>query len=54
MVVEGTKVGDAEDYGGGMYQINISGTELSDHQAYLTLLEKNGFSKYVDNGENGL
>ena len=54
MVVEGTKVGDAEDYGGGMYQINISGTELSDYQAYLTLLEKNGFNKYVDNGENGL
>lgn len=54
MEVENTKVGKATDYGGGMYQIDVSGTEVSDYLEYLKTLESCGFKKYVDNGENGL
>lgn len=51
---EDTKVGKATDFGGGLYQIDISGTEISDYQDYQATLESCGFKKYVDNGENGL
>jgi len=43
-----------EDFGGGNYGIDIYDTTLKEYQAYLKVLEKNGFEKYVDNGEKGL
>ena len=54
MEVENTKVGKATEIGGGVYQIDVSGTEIADYQDYLKTLETCGFKKYVDNGENGL
>ena len=43
-----------EDFGGGNYGVDIYDTTLQEYQAYLKVLEKNGFQKYVDNGEKGL
>lgn len=54
MVVEGTHIGAVEDYGDKNYQVAISGTSLSDYQDYLKLLDRKGYDKYVDNGENGI
>lgn len=54
MVVEGTHIGPVEDYGDKNYQVAISGTSLSDYQDYLKLLDRKGYDKYVDNGENGI
>jgi len=54
MIVDNTKIGKALDYGGDVYQISVDGTELSDYKDYLTTLEKCGFKKHVDNGEEGL
>lgn len=45
---------DVKDMGGGDYQIWAYDTSLSEYQNYLTLLEEEGFKKYVDNGEDGL
>lgn len=49
--VKGTITSTADDYGDGNYVIQIDGTTKSDYDAYLKLLEKEGFKKYVDNGE---
>lgn len=54
MIVDDAKVGNVTDYGGKDYVLDINGTSLGDYQDYLTLLEKNGFSKYADNGAEGL
>lgn len=55
-VMSGEKItfSDVQDMGGGDYQIWAYDTSLSEYQTYLTLLEEEGFEKYVDNGENGL
>lgn len=49
--VEGAKTSYANDYGDGNYVIKVTGTNKGDYDAYLTLLEENGFKKYVDNGD---
>lgn len=54
MEVEGTKIEEAKDYGSEVYVISVNGTELEHYQDYLKLLEEAGFSKHVDNGENGI
>lgn len=54
LVVEGTRIEEAQDYGDGTYGIIVVGTTLSDYQEYLTLVEMAGFEKVVDNGETGL
>lgn len=54
MVVEGAKIGDVEDYGDEDYIIPVEGTELEDYKAYVELLEKKGYEKYCDNGEDAL
>lgn len=51
MEVEGATTGTADDYGDGNYVMKITGTSKSDYDAYLTVLEKEGFEKYADNGE---
>jgi len=45
---------DVEDVGGGNYMITASNTTLSEYEGYLKDLEKDGYNKYVDNGEEGL
>jgi len=42
------------DMGAGNEVITINGCELSEYWTYLDVLEQTGFSKYYDNGENGL
>lgn len=54
LVVEGTRIEDAYDYGDGTYGIIVVGTSLSDYQEYLKLVETAGFEKVVDNGDAGL
>lgn len=54
MIVDGTRIDDAKSYGAENYVINVAGTQLSDYQEYLRLLEQEGYTKYVDNGETGL
>lgn len=54
MIVRGTGIGEATDYGAENYVIDVNGTTLTDYQNYLVTLEEAGYEKYVDNGENGL
>lgn len=55
-IMSGEKIAfsDVNDMGGGDYQIWAYDTSLSEYQNYLTLLEKQGFKKYTDNGEDGI
>lgn len=54
LVTETSKVGEAEDYGNGHYMIDVNGTTAEDYLAYLKKLEKAGFKKHSDNGENAM
>lgn len=54
LIVAGTRIEDAQDYGDGTYGIIVVGTTLSDYQEYLDLVETAGFEKVVDNGDTGL
>lgn len=54
MVVKGTRIGQATDYGDETYIITVNGTSSEDYQSYLTTLEEVGFEKYIDNGSEGL
>ena len=40
--------------GGGVFQVELKGTTLEDYESYLATLENSGFTKYVDNGPDGL
>ena len=55
-LVSGEKItfSDVNDVGGGDYQIWAYDATLSEYQSYGTLLEKEGYKKYADNGENGI
>ena len=44
----------AAEVGGGDYLITAENTLLEDYQDYLAVLEKEGFKKLLDNGEQGL
>lgn len=54
LIVEGARYGDAFDVGAEHELIDVDGTTLEDYKAYLKLLEKAGYKKHVDNGENGI
>lgn len=54
MVYSGTHISEASNYGAKNYLINVSGTSLTQYKEYLALLEKNGFTKYADNGPDGI
>lgn len=54
MYVENTKIGTASDYGSGNYLIDVNGTTKEDYDAYVKVLEKEGFKKFCDNGEEGM
>ncbi|MBO4854241.1 MAG: MBL fold metallo-hydrolase [Oscillospiraceae bacterium] len=45
---------DAIEAGGGDYMIIAEDTAMEDYQDYLSVLEKEGFKKVLDNGEQGL
>lgn len=45
---------EARDIGDDNYMLYGENTTFDEYQAYLKLLEENGFSKQVDNGENGI
>jgi len=45
---------DVEDVGDENYLLCAYDTSLEEYKAYLALLEKNKFTKRVDNGENGI
>jgi len=51
---EKARYDEAEDFGGDNYGVDIYDTTLEEYQAYLKVLEKNGFKKHVDNGAEGL
>ena len=51
LIPENGKIGNAADYGNENYLIDVDGTMAEEYQAYLLLLEENGFKKHVDNGE---
>lgn len=40
-----------EHYGAGTYVTSVEDTTKTDYEAYLKLVEENGFVKYADNGE---
>ena len=50
----GDKLSQALDYGVGNWRIEILGTSDDDYFAYLELLEKVGFKKVYDNGDEGI
>lgn len=54
LITEHTRISEARDAGGENYIIEVSSTEEADYKNYLELLETQGFTKYVDNGESGL
>ena len=45
---------DVRDVGDENFMLYGEGTTYEEYKAYLTLLEENGYSKQVDNGENGI
>lgn len=45
---------EAAEVGGGDYLITAESTLLEDYKDYLSVLEKDGFKKVLDNGEEGL
>lgn len=45
---------DALDLGNDTYGIHAYETNLEEYKTYLNKLEQEGFTKYTDNGENGL
>lgn len=45
---------EAAEVGGGDYLITAENTSLEDYQDYLSVLEKEGFKKILDNGEKGI
>lgn len=54
LVTETSKVGEAADYGDGHYVIDVNGTTTEDYLKYLDTLEKAGFKKHSDNGEDAM
>ena len=51
---EGVKIGEAVEYGNDVYIIDVNGTTMEHYQDYLKLLERAGFKKHSDNGEEGM
>ena len=51
---EGSKISDAYEYGRKSFTIEVSGTNLTDYEEYLAVLQDKGFQKHSDNGEEGM
>lgn len=54
METESGKISEAEDYGNEDFCINVSGSTVEEYKAYLGVLEKSGFKKHSDNGEDAM
>jgi len=54
LVTETSKIGKAVDHGKKNYILDVSGTTLDDYKNYLNTLEKAGFVKHSDNGEDAM
>lgn len=54
LIAEGTRISEAVDYGGDTYIIDVNGTDMNNYKEYLKDLEKAGFTKHSDNGEEGM
>lgn len=54
MTVANGKTDIVGDMGAGNQMVTVNGSELDEYREYLKILEKTGFDKYVDNGEDGL
>ena len=54
MPTEKGVISKAEDYGNKDWLINISGSTTDEYKAYLEVLEKAGFVKHSDNGEDAM
>ena len=54
MTGKNVKIGDAIDYGSKHYVLDVNGTSVEEYQAYLKVLEKQGFQKHSDNGEDAM
>jgi len=54
MTGENVKIGEATNYGGANNMIEVDGANVDEYKAYLRTLEKAGFKKHSDNGENGM
>ena len=48
------KIYKAEDYGKKNYLINVEGSTVEEYKAYLKVLEKEGFKKHSENGEDAM
>ena len=51
---EGLCVADADHYGDDNYVVALARISYDTYRDYLKLLESDGFTKYADNGENGI
>ena len=54
MIVQGAQIGKVESVGAGNYIIDINGVSRKDYEAYLELLQKQGYELLADNGEEGI
>lgn len=54
LVTETSKIGKVVDHGKKNYILDISGTSVDDYKEYLITLEKAGFVKHSDNGEDAM
>ena len=54
MAGENIQFSEAEDVGSGNYLIWAYDTTLDEYKGYLKVLEEDGFTKYTDNGEEGI
>lgn len=51
---ENVEFSEVEDIGGENFMITAHNTNLNEYEKYLSVLEKEGFSKHVDNGTEGI
>lgn len=51
---DNAKIGEAANYGGSNQMVQVNDTTVEEYKEYLATLEKNGFKKHSDNGEDGM
>lgn len=54
MKTENGKFSAVEDYGKKDYLMNVNGSTVEEYKEYITTLEKAGFKKHSDNGEDAM
>lgn len=51
---EGSAISEVREVGQNVYSIQVDGTTKKDYEKYLKTLEKRGYKKHSDNGEEGM